>query len=357
MLEVRAEPVVATAVADHIALASTTYSDPLALNTDHFWWKHGLGPAGRSTSINLYDGGKIVGRSVIQPRLFRVDPQTLCRAGLVVDLMLAPTHRSAVNFMAIVRGQSKVPDLDVLLHTSNETSDPLYRKFLRYPVAFNLKAYGFPIRAHRIASKLLNRQMPKGLEALFAPWRMALRGAETLAKSLTGLRMEAGLPSEREFDEIMRGFRAAAGPHLERSRAFLEWRFQQGPFHFGNFVTFRSDQQALGYFVWRKVRLEGLEFLVLMDIAITQPATRGLRYALWLELTRLAIAEEADVVFTMINPENPLLGSFVGGPLLAIPDDRLPHPTPIFMLPKTDDLAWLRGHGSTYMTLADIDYF
>ncbi|EIM25607.1 hypothetical protein [Microvirga lotononidis] len=357
MLDVRVEPINRETIPDHVALAQTTYSDPTTTEPNHFWWKHGLGPDGPSISVNLYNEDKIVGRSVIMPRGFRLTPATTCRAGLVADLLLEPGHRSALNFISLVRGQPKAPQIDLLVHTSNETSDLLYRKFLRYPVAFNLKAYGIPIRFHNLANKVAGRKIPRALEALAAPWRVTLRAAAAVGEKIDRIRFDAGLPSEDEFNSILDGFRVVAGPHFERSTAFLRWRFQEGPIFNGHIVTVRSRDQAIGYFVWRKLTLSGLEFIILMDIAFSSQITTSLRRALWLYLCRLGIHEGADVVFTMVNPTNPALARLVARPLIPISDSHLPHPTPIFLLPQNRDLAWLQGYGSTYMTLADIDYF
>ncbi|MEE1610163.1 hypothetical protein [Microvirga sp. CF3016] len=357
MLDVRVEPIEIETISNHIALAQTTYSDPTTTDPDHFWWKHGQGHDGPSISVNLYNEGKIVGRSVIMPRVFRPEPATTCRAGLVADLLLEPGHRSALNFMSLVRGQSKAPQIDLLVHTSNETSDPLYRKFLRYPVAFNLKAYGIPIRFHKLASKVAGRELPEALEALAAPWRITLRGAAAIGQKLNRISFDTGLPSDSELESILDGFRAVAGPHFERSQAFLRWRFQEGPIFNGNIVTVRVRDQAIGYFVWRKLTLSGLNFIILMDVAFSNHINSSLRGVLWLYLSRIGIHEGADVVFTMVNPANPMLARLVARPLIPISDNHLPHPTPIFLLPRNRDLAWLKGYGSTYMTLADIDYF
>ncbi len=357
MLDVRVEPIKLETIFDHVALAQTTYGEPIAIDPNHLWWKHGLGQNGPSLSVNLYDKGAFVGRSVIMRRDFRLDPATTCRAGLVVDLLLKPSHRSALNFIALVRGQSKVPQIDLLVHTSNETSDPLYRKFLRYPVAFNFRAYGIPLRFNKLASKVAGREIPEAAEVVASPWRAALRGAAALGSKLSGISFNNGLPSETEFRDILLGFRAIIGPHFERSLEFLRWRFQTGPLFNGNVVTIRQNGKAIAYIAWRKLFLNGINFIILMDIACSAPISSRLRAALWLYLCRIGIKEGADVVFTMVNSANPVLARLVGGGLIPIPDSHLPHPTPIFMLPQNGDLAWLRGYGSTYMTLADIDYF
>jgi hypothetical protein len=356
MVQIRVEPITPDSIPAHMALARTTYEDPILSDPAHFWWKHGSSPYGPSTSVGLYDEGEaLVGRALVQPRAFYLGPSDSRRAGLVVDLLLVPSYRSAMNFIALVRNQPKQPDMGILIHTSNETSDPLYRKLLRYPVAFELKAYMLPLRILRIAGKLTGRVLPALFELLTAPWRGALSFGAALARRSIGIRVDEGLPPDREFAELMQRFRATAGPHFERSRAFLEWRFK-GPIFRGDLATVRWKSQTIGYVGWRNVTLEGLNFFVVMDIVVVQKLSWLQRFALWLELARRASASGADALFIMLNRANPALAELIGWMLIPIPDSRLPHPTPIFVLPQDADLKSL-PYISTYMTLADIDYF
>ena len=199
MDQVRIEALDAGMVSAHMALARTTYQDPLASNPEHFWWKHGSGPYGPSTSVSLYDDEhKLTGRSLVQPRAFCVSQTESVRAGLVVDLLLAPGHRSAMTFITLVRNEAKVPDIDLLIHTSNATSEPLYRRLLRYPVAFDLKAYMLPLRIRRIVEKAFGWLAPAAFEALTAPWRLAISGAATLNDAgpvASPFQFRAGAPS------------------------------------------------------------------------------------------------------------------------------------------------------------------
>lgn len=294
---------------------------------------------------------------MIQPRAFRTHAGTTCHAGLVVDVLLAPEQRSALAFTSLVRAQSKVPGFDLLVHTSNAVSDPLYRKLLRYPVAFELQAYGLPIRARRLAERVAGRSLPSAVEVLSAPWRWSLTGLSAAGRSSAGLALTEGGPADDELSSILQRFRALAGPHFERSARFLDWRFRQGPVFKGNVSTLRFRDEIRGVLAWRMVELIGLDFLVVMDIVLAAPLTATERAALVVDLARLASQEGADLLFLMVNPANPLLSAFAKPPMIPISSARLPHPTPIFMLPRRDDLNWLREHASTYMTLADIDYF
>jgi len=356
MLTLRTETLTRAALTGHINVARTTYEDPTALDAEHFWWKHGTGPAGLSTSIGLYDGDALVGRTMVQRRKFRIDNSTTVLGGLIFDLVLAPEHRSAANFVSLVRAQAEAPDIDLIVHTSNATSHPLYEKLLRYPIAFRLAAYGLPVRIGGILRKLTGWTIP-GIDLLTLPWRWALCAAAALCRRMSGLDIEIGTPSESELKRITRRFTELAGPHFERDRAFLEWRFRAGPLFNGTVATLRRGGTTCGYVAWRKVSLEGLEFLVLMDLMLDTPLTIGQRLALRLDLIARACRDGADMAFVMLNPENNLAATVCGLPLFRIPDRHLPHQTPIFVHARRRELDFLRRQSSMFITLADIDYF
>lgn len=358
MAHIQVEFMKASALDEHVALARTSYDDPLAADAEHFWWKHGAVPAGPSACVALRDSeGNLVGRSMVQRRPFRVSPSMLRTGGAVFDLVIAPEHRSAMNFLALVRGQAKVEGLDLLVHTSNETSDPLYRKLMRYSVAFDLKAYALPLRVRNIFQKALGRTMPRAVEALAAPWRGGVRAAAFAARTATGLKIVEGLPDDAAFERLMSRFRAGAGPHFERSKPFLQWRFANAPVFSATLATVLVRDEPVGYVAWRSFALEGLTFFVIMDVVLAVRPSAAVRMAFWLEMARRGATAGSDAVFFMANPKNDILARLVGAPLIPVPDARLPHPTPIFVAPRSEDIGWLREHASTYLTLADIDYF
>jgi hypothetical protein len=293
---------------------------------------------------------------MLQPRPFRDAAGERHQAALVVDVVIAPGHRSALTLIQLLRAQMQAGDFELLIHTSNETSDPIYRKLLRYPVAFELKAFGLPLRSGNAVRKLWGRSVP-GIDVLTAAWRGGLLAAAMAGRAAARLSVAEGLPPGEVFESIMAGFRRQVGPHFDRSLDFLRWRFSEGPLFSGTLATLRIGGTPRGYLAWRTLELEGMTFFVLMDVALSSPLRAGERWALWLELARRAGAAGADLLFVMLNPGNPLLASLAGPPLLAIPDRLLPHPSPIFVHARSPALEPLRESRSTYLTLADIDYF
>jgi hypothetical protein len=350
------EPIMLSDLPAHMRLVGTTYEDPTALNHQHFWWKHGAGPSGPSTTIGLYDGDRLVGRAMVQRRKFRIDATKTVSGGLVFDLMLAPEHRTAANFLLLVQAQSKLRDVDVIVHTSNAASDPLYQKLLRFPIACHLAAYGLPVRAERIFRKIFGLTIP-GLDILTLPWRLGLRAAAAVCQRLSGLDIKLGMPPASELPRITACFAALAGPQFERDGPFLDWRFHNGPLFNGAVAALSHSRRICGYVAWRNVTFEGLRSLVLLDLVLDSPLTGFQRIALRLDLLSRACRGGDDLVVAMMNPESKPAAEILGFPFVPLPEHRLPHRTPIFVRPLSDGLDSLRDLHSICISLADIDYF
>jgi hypothetical protein len=69
------------------------------------------------------------------------------------------------------------------------------------------------------------------------------------------------------------------------------------------------------------------------------------------------LAEKVDAIFTMVNPHSMISRKCVGFPFVKIPDKLLPHASPIYMRPRTDEHKEFKTDKSIHMTLGDLDYF
>jgi hypothetical protein len=339
----------------HMKLVNSCSYDPTVLNQNHFWWKHGIGPAKPSYAVSLFESDHLVGRAMIQRRSLRLGHGHTLRGGLVFDLILAPAHRSAANFISLCRGQMKAPELDILVHTSNEVSDPLYRNLMRYSIVCHLEAYGLPVRSRRILRKLLGRSLP-GFDLLTFPWRLTLRVVAEAFRKLSQLEFRTDIPAATELHEVKTYLSSLGSPHFDRDPNFLRWRFLEGPLLKGQLVCLYKANQFCGYVASRRVGFEGIELLLLMDFAPARSLTRTERLAVRLELLARAVREGADVVLTMMNPYSKVAAEILGFPFIRLPDRFLPHQTPIYVRPLRETDA-LHGLDSMYITLADIDYF
>ena len=101
----------------------------------------------------------------------------------------------------------------------------------------------------------------------------------------------------------------------------------------------------------------GGHFCILSDAMIDPDLSELERKHLRYTIVNEAIENKLDAVYGMLNMENPLSQSLLGFPFTKIRDDLLPHPVPLFVYAGQDVATPLESDTSTYITLADLDYF
>lgn len=344
-------------ISEHIAVGTSVYSSPEVINSEHLLWKHLQNPYGSSVSVSLRNGSEeLVGRSFIQPRTFWVTPSVSCRGATITDLVIMPAERNAASLISMTRAIKSPDGIDVVVHTSNDSSDLIYRKLFKFPIAFTLIATGLPLRVSNILKPhLANSTLRKVIELFVSPWRWLLRATALIMKIVSDVKF-ASEPTESVMSEIFEEYRHHAGVHFERSQRFLEWRFSEGPLFNGKVEWVWNQSECLGYLAFKQVKLGGLVVFVIMDAVLRRRLTRKEAIAIKFLAVCLAIENSCDAVFTLCNTENSALKWLKGFPFFHIPDRHLPHSTPIFIHASNEHRS-LEKQVDVFFTLADLDYF
>ena len=339
-----------------LEMSQLEYGASDSTNSDHIRWKHLDSPFGASAYVSLAETGQVVGRALIQPR-------TLCTASKVfnvasvMDLLIDREHRTTpINFINITKACGNVARCDLVFHTSNERTFPLYSKLLRFSNPFSLRAYGFPLRLAGLFSAIIGCRIDV-IDWFTAPLRWLLGGIAYLANSVARLDISQSVMSDDELEMLCTKCLHQSGPHLARTNSFLKWRFGDAPLWPATVCRIDRKGQFLGYVVTRKVELGGINHLVLMDFILDPDTPLFVRVALRLWLIRKAITSKADALFTMVNSFSTIARKCVGFPLVSIPDRLLPHATPIFVRARSNFNKELEVDRSIHLTLADLDYF
>lgn len=344
-------------LSEHIAVGASVYSSPEVINSDHLLWKHLQNPYGPSTSVSLRNASEeLVGRSFIQPRTFWVTPSISCRGATITDLVIMPAERNAASLISMTRAIKSPDGIDVVVHTSNDSSDLIYRKLFKFPIAFTLAATGLPLRVSNILKPhFTNSALIKVAELLVSPWRWLLRASALVMGAVSDVKFAAE-PSDSVISEIFEGYRHHAGAHFERSQRFLKWRFSEGPLFNGKIEWVWRQGECLGYLAFKQVTLGGLVVFVIMDAVLRRRLTLKEAIAIKFLVARLAIDGSCDAVFTLVNTKNSALKWLKGFPFFHIPDSHLPHSTPIFIHASNEHRS-LEKQVDVFFTLADLDYF
>jgi hypothetical protein len=357
MNKIRLETLTERGIDEQIEVGAAVYMTPEVTDKAHLRWKHLANPGGASTSVSARNAeGTLVGRSFLQPRRVSLSATRSCSGATVTDLVVKPEERNAATMIAMTRAVRAPEGFDVVFHTSNEVSDVFYRKLFKFPVAFSLQAAGLPLGVAGPLKRILpSSQLVSFGNLLASPWRLLIRAAATIAAAAGGLKF--GPPPEmKEQACIFQRFREYAGPHLERDKSFLRWRFTEGPLFRADVKWVWLRNECLGYVALKQVELAGLMIMVMVDCVLSRPLASGERVALKLMAARMAANARCDAIFTIANIANPALKWIDGFPFFRIPDKYLPHPTPIFVHASGEGRALLQ-RGDLFFSLADLDYF
>lgn len=356
MAQISVKTFAETDLTDFLKMSQLEYGPSASTDSEHIRWKHLASPFGVSSSVNLIEAEQIVGRALIQPRILCTASKMLNVAS-VMDLLIDREHRTTPsNFMQITKASGAVANFDLVYHTSNDRTFQLYSKLFRFPNPFTLRAYGFPVRFAGVLTSIIGRRLD-AIDWITAPLRWLLGVTACAAMAVTRLDISERAISDDELDALSAKCLRQSGPHLARTNAFLKWRFADAPLWHA--TVHRIDRQGrfMGYVVTRKVELDGLTHLVLMDFLIDVDTPLLVRIALRLYLIRKTITSKADALFTLVNSCSAVARACVGFPLVSVPDKLLPHATPIFVRARGDDYKELETDSAIHLTLADLDYF
>jgi hypothetical protein len=356
MAQISVEAFTEADLEDFLDLSQLEYGLSASTNRDHIRWKHLDSPFGASSYVSLADSGQVVGRALVQPRTLRTATDRF-NAASVMDLLIDSAHRSTpINFINITKTCGNGTSYDLVFHTSNERTFPLYSKLLKFASPFSLRAYGFPVRLAGAFASIFGRRIV-AIDWLTAPLRWVLGVIAYIVIFVARLDISQKEMSDDELEVLSTKCLRQSGPHLARTKAFLKWRFGDAPLWPATVWRIDRKGRFIGYVVTRKVELGGLTHLVLMDFILDPDASLIAQVALRLWLIRKAITSQADALFAMVNPHSTIARKCAGFPLINIPDKLLPHATPIFIRARANDTQGLEVDRSIHLTLADLDYF
>jgi len=339
-----------------LGLSQLEYGPSPSTNPDHIRWKHLDSPYGPSSYISLIETDQLVGRALIQPRPLYTETETINVAS-VMDLLIDREHRlTPMNFINITEACGNLASYDMVFHTSNARTFPLYSKLLKFPNPFSLRAYGFPVRLAGAFTSVFGRRIG-AIDWFTAPLRWIIEFIAYAVNAVARLDISQREMNENELEVICAKCLRQSGPHLARTKDFLKWRFIEAPLWPASIWRIDRKGQFIGYFVTRKVEMDGLVHFVLMDFILDPETPLIAQLALRLWLIRKAITSHADVLFTMVNASSSIARKCVGFPLIRIPDKLLPHTTPIFMRARNRYTKEFESNQLIHMTLADLDYF
>jgi hypothetical protein len=344
-------------IAGYKSMTELEYGKSHLSDDVHVQWKHLSSCFGPSDYIRLdTSSNSVVGRAMIQSRILKTDGKDI-RCGQVMDLLINQDFRKTpLNFIRLTKACDTFEKYDLIFHTSNEKSFPLYHNLLKFSSPFKLSGYGFPVRLSKVIAKVtgIKRPIP---EFFSTPLMCVIKALSKFTNLFAGLEVSSRSISESELDELVRKILVNKEFLLYRSKEFLDWRFKCSGIWKGDIYRLDSNGVFVGYVVVRKIELDGISHFVLMDVMISSSASWLVKLNLKLILIKMAFNSGADTFFTLLNSNSSIAKRVIGFPFFKIPDSSLPHSTPIFIRALNQDCKWITEIKSIHLTLADLDYF
>jgi hypothetical protein len=326
-------------------------------NPDHIRCKHLQTPYGPSTAMNLECAGEeVVGRAILQPRLICLSGKQIPVA-FVSDALIHPEFRRPVsNFISLMQSIKIAQDFPLVLHTSNNTTEDIYKKLLRFKWPFSLSAFGFLLNLRKAAFKVL--KFDSLLFELFStPYKYLILLLCKTAAIFFDFKLTTEEPDNTCFDKFCHKEAMKNDCEMVRDTQFLRWRYLQSPLWQAKILYLYKDSLLYGYVVLRNVELEGMKYTVVMDFALNETVSTLQRFYLRCSIIHMALSHGDDMVFTLLNPLSRASKKFIGFPWIKIPERFMPQRTPIFLHINDPSRVTLENLSNIHITLGDLDYF
>lgn len=343
-------------IVDFIKLSRVEYGDlPTVTSFEHIKWKHVENPCGSSLAVNLRDNKTIVGRLMLQRKIFYVDKKEVPVA-FITDALVHPDYRRpSGNFLSLMNSIKNIKDIALIFHTSNNKTEGIYSKILQFNNPFSLKGFGLPLSLKKIFSKK-NNIKNSVFNILNLPYKIALQAMINFVGFFSSINLTDINPSDNIFKKFCNDTYKKNNFLTARNKEIVQWRFENSPFWKAQLLHIYKDKKYCGYVVWRQVALNDLNFFVIMDFLLDELSVMQNFYLRCL-LVKKAIKLNCNIIFTLLNPRSLISKKFLGFPFVQVPDKILPHANPIFVHANDKFFSSLEKNDSLHITLSDLDYF
>lgn len=306
-----------------------------------FDWFYLGNPAGAGHMNMLYSGGESIGFLGVGPRRFSVGGTDVA-AGMLVDFVVRPDHRTAVPALLLQRtGRQRATESMQCVYGLPDTKAVMVFKRLGADVKFDLPTFARVVRA----KGYLARHLPVPLAALagvmFDAGDRMLIAARLLGAGLDGTWIEQ---FDDRFDRLWARYAKQDACIGVRDRAFLDWRFgrQPGKRYQIFAVTQKGSHDLLAYFV-----CEVIDNVLNVKDCLSAGTQREVTQALL--LLRLAVH---GLPVTVIHLQIATHSAFVGALRAALFRQRSQRPFFAMLQPSVREQA---SKAAWYVTQADED--
>ena len=136
-------------------------------------------------------------------------------------------------------------------------------------------------------------------------WRGLVKGVVKLLRLGVKVSLVSNQPSDTDVDSLNSHFLESPAWVGDRSSAFHQWRFYDGPRFIYRVRYAFSNNELVGYLVARIADFEGMRAAVILDCVVRPGSSSRVSRALIADAVNWALLEKADLVATLSYGSSP----------------------------------------------------
>lgn len=319
-------------VSQFVDLSRQVYPDEPINDLPVAKWKHLESPNSPSAAVEVSMCDKAVGRIWLQrhswtflgTKVSMMFPQDLVvvsharRAGLVLGML-----NKGFSYAS-----SKA---DFVFHSSNNDSEPLYKKLFKFAPVCELNMFGIVLRPFSVMGSRLS--IPDGFKRLAAflddIWENLLR--VVLMPRSGGVTLTTQPPEGERQEEIIAKFLTRQSLANSRDQRWRTWRFSgAGAMKYETFWIYQ-DKEPLGYVVLSHRERLNIRATFVVDLVWSHTPSKRQVKSLWRRLLARLPVRNSDLLLAFGNLNNPDIKQSLIFPLLRVPAAAMPQRFPIYV--------------------------
>jgi len=350
-MEIKAELFNEKELIEFVDFSKTFYENPKTNLIDNVRHKFKQFNNQRSLHIKAYENDKIIGRVVLNEKKLHLGMKDFT-ATQPSDLLTLRDFKNPLTVFSLIKSYNQL-DTDLVIHTSNEKSDVIYKNIFKFPILFKCTTYGFPISPLSLFSKVFLKRKYILLQFFDYFIKFFIKAFINLITYFSSIKLrDFNLKdiSEKELTLLQK----REVNLFSRNKDFIKWKYLESTESCKCYKIFKK-KQTFGYIFIKESNFNNLKAFCLMDCFILKDLKKIDYFFIRLAVIYNAFDSKCDLIYAVGNINNPTLSNLFKLPFININDSFLPHSTPIY-ISSVKESCNINDCKDMYYTLADTDY-
>lgn len=250
--------------------------------------------------------------------------------------------------IGLIKGPEKIIKENIIIHTSNENSDLIYKKIFKLKNISNLDAFFFPVSfiflnfgIFKIIRKILNVILVFFINIVIK-----------LFIFISSYSLKDGFLDDKEIKFVYKELINKKTPFFIRNEDYYKWRFNYKKYNKNYAFSLLYKKRIVAHNITISKKYKFLESTFIMDMISNQDIQVIGKFIILLNIIKTALQNNSDFIFTLINKNSLSYKRLFKYFLIKIPSFFLPHSTPVY-IKNEGSLKFNNIH----LTLSDLDYF